>query len=153
MLIIVNDPLPLSGVNSRFFRTIPLSYFPAFHLKCPTFFAYFELAKIALYALFSASSGSCGTHTTRQPASRFPAFHLKCPTFFAYFELEKLRSSQRQVEVVELIRLGNQLPVLGKANSLCEVGNTIVTTMDINDSETVYFVTQDHHLIVPCICL
>ena len=31
-----------------------------------------------------------------------------------------MRSDQRQVE---LRRLGNQLPVLGKANSLCNVGN------------------------------
>ena len=48
-----------------------------------------------------------------------------------------MRSAQRDVE---LRRLGNQLPLLGKANSLCEVGN--------NDSETAYFVIQDHHLIV-----
>ena len=50
--------------------------------------------------------------------SRFPAFHLKCPAFLAYFELEKMhymRSFQRQVE---LRRLGNQLLVFGKANSL-----------------------------------
>ena len=43
--------------------------------------------------------------------------------FCAYFEVEKLRfmrSAQRQVEHR---RLANQLPVLGKANSLCNVGN------------------------------
>ena len=57
-------------------------------------------------------------YTTRAP--RFPAFHLKCPVFFAYFDLEKMRSSQRQVV---LRRLGNQLPVLGKANSVCEFAN------------------------------
>ena len=53
---------------------------------------------------------------------------------------------------MELRRLGNQLPVLGKTNSLCEVGNIgpIVTTRDINDSEIVYLVIQDHHLIVRC---
>ena len=34
-------------------------------------------------------------------------------------------SAQRQVE---LGQLGNQLPVLCKANSLCDVGNDIVTT-------------------------
>ena len=47
---------------------------------------------------------------------------------------------RRQVEVR---RLGNQLPVLGKAISLCEVGNI----RGITDSETVglYFVIQDHH--------
>ena len=42
------------------------SRFPAFHLKCPAFLAYFKVEKNALYALFSASSG---TQTTRQPAS------------------------------------------------------------------------------------
>ena len=47
--------------------------------------------------------------------------------------MPSMSSAQRQVE---LRRLGNQLPVLGKANSLCEVGN-VVTTRDINDSETV----------------
>ena len=34
--------------------------------------------------------------------------------------MHSMRSARRQVE---LRRLGNQLPVLGKANSLCEVGN------------------------------
>ena len=34
--------------------------------------------------------------------------------------MRSMRSAQRQVE---LRRLGNQLPVLGKANSLCEVSN------------------------------
>ena len=50
--------------------------------------------------------------------SLFPAFHLKCPASFAYFELGKMRSAQRQVE---LRRLGNQLTVLNKANSLCKI--------------------------------
>ena len=60
------------------------------------------------------------------PLSRFS---LKMSRFlFAYFELGKMRSAQRQVE---LRRLGNQLPVLGKANSLCEVDNIILTTRDI----------------------
>ncbi len=35
--------------------------------------------------------------------------------------MRSVRSAQRQVE---LGRLGNQLPVLGKANSFCEVSNT-----------------------------
>ena len=35
-------------------------------------------------------------------------------------KMRSMRSAQRQVE---LRRLGNQLPVLGKANSLCEVSN------------------------------
>ena len=50
--------------------------------------------------------------------SRFPAFHLKYPAFFGVFRVGQnahSRSFQRQVE---LRRLGNQLPVLGKANSL-----------------------------------
>ena len=51
--------------------------------------------------------------------SRFPAFHLKCPAFVcAYFQLEKIRSARRQVE---LGLLSNQLPVLGNANSLCNI--------------------------------
>ena len=50
--------------------------------------------------------------------SRFPAFHLKCPAFLAYFELEKMHSMRSFQRQVELRRLGNQLPVLGKANSL-----------------------------------
>ena len=56
-------------------------------------------------------------------------------------------SAQRQVE---LRRLGNQLPVLCKANSLCAVGNISLQLekRDINDSETVYFVIQYHNLIV-----
>ena len=53
--------------------------------------------------------------------SRFPAFHLKCPAFFAYFQLEKMRSMRSAQCQVELRRLGNQLPVLGKANSLCKI--------------------------------
>ena len=55
-----------------------------------------------------------------------------------------LCSAQRKVE---LRRLGNQLPVLGKANALCDVGNISLqlTNRDINDSETVYFVIQNHH--------
>ena len=52
-----------------------------------------------------------------------------------------LCSAQRKVE---LRRLGNQLPVLGKANALYDVGN---------DSETVYFVIQDHHFTLSCIFL
>ena len=60
------------------------------------------------------------------PLSRFS---LKMSRFFfAYFEFEKkplMCSAQCQVE---LRRLSNQLPVLCKANSLCDVGNDIVTT-------------------------
>ena len=50
--------------------------------------------------------------------------------------MSSIRYVQRQIE---LQRLGNRLPVLGKAISLCEVCNiiVIVTTRDINDSETV----------------
>ena len=50
-----------------------------------------------------------------------------------------MRSYQHQLE---LRRFGNQLPVLGEANLLCDVGNISLqhTTRDISDSETVYFV-------------
>ena len=50
--------------------------------------------------------------------SRFSAFHLKCPAFLAYFELEKMHSMRSFQRQVELRRLCNQFPVLGKANSL-----------------------------------
>ena len=57
--------------------------------------------------------------------------------------LRSMRSVRRHVE---LRRLGHQLPVLGKANSLWEVGNiSLRLTRDINDSETAYFVIQYHH--------
>ena len=89
------------------------------------------------------------------PLSRFPAFHLKCPAFFlrisSWEKMRPVRSTQHQVE---LKQLGNQLPMLGKANSLCEVGNISLqpgTSMILKLCR--YFVIQDHHLIVPCICL
>ena len=47
-------------------------------------------------------------------------FGRKLPLFLRISIWGNMRSSQRQVE---LRRLGNQLPVLRKANSLCEVGN------------------------------
>ena len=50
-------------------------------------------------------------------------FSLKMSRFFAYFDLEKMRSMRSSKRQVELRRLGNQLQVLGKVNSLCEVGN------------------------------
>ena len=61
-------------------------------------------------------------------------------------------SAQRQVE---LRRLSNQLPVLYKSNSLCDIGNISLqlTNRDISDSETVYFVIQERHLIGSCIIL
>ena len=52
------------------------------------------------------------------PLSRFS---LKMTRFFCVFRVEKtrpMRSFQRQVE---LRRLGNHIPVLGKANSLCTI--------------------------------
>ena len=52
------------------------------------------------------------------PLSRFS---LKMSRFFAYFELGKMHSMRSVQHQVELRRLGNQLPVLGKANSLCKV--------------------------------
>ena len=42
MMMMVST-LPLSGVISRFLTP---SRFPAFHLKCPAYFAYFELEKM-----------------------------------------------------------------------------------------------------------
>ena len=58
------------GVNiTAFGRKLTLlapSCFPAFHLKCATFFAYFGLGKNALYVLCLSSSVN---QTTRQPAS------------------------------------------------------------------------------------
>ena len=47
-------------------------------------------------------------------------------------------SAQHQVE-----RLGNQLPVLGKANSLCEVGN-IGLSLQFD---------RDIYLFVICVCV
>ena len=52
------------------------------------------------------------------PLSRFS---LKMYRFFAYFELEKMHSARSAQRQVELRRLGNQLPVLGKANWLCKI--------------------------------
>ena len=65
----------------------------------------------------NTSDGSVNSSFFLAP-SRFHAFHLKCPAFFAYFEFGKMRSAQPQVEIR---RLGNQLPVLGKANSLSNI--------------------------------
>ena len=48
-------------------------------------------------------------------------FSLKMSRFFAYFQLEKKRSMRSAQCQVELRRLDNQLPVLGKANSLCKI--------------------------------
>ena len=66
--IIIEDNV--IGVNSTafgrklmLFRAIPLS---RFSLKMSRFFGVFRVGKNALYALFSASSG---TQTTLQPAS------------------------------------------------------------------------------------
>ena len=54
------------------------------------------------------------------PLSRFS---LKMSRFFCvgYFEMEKMRFMHSAQRKVELRRLGNQLPVLGKANSLCKI--------------------------------
>ena len=49
-------------------------------------------------------------------------FSLKMSRFFlAYFELEKMRSMLSAQRQVERRRLGNQRPVLDKANSLCKM--------------------------------
>ena len=68
------------------------------------------------------STGVNITHAFFLAQSRFPAFQLKCPAFLAYFELGKRRSMRSAQRQVELGQLSNQLPVLGKPNSLCEVG-------------------------------
>ena len=52
------------------------------------------------------------------PLSRFS---LKMSRFFWYFELVKMRRMRSAQRQVELRRLGNQLPVLGKASSLCKI--------------------------------
>ena len=83
-----------------------------------------------------------GVNTRFLPPSRFS---LKMSRFFVYFELEKMRSMRSAQLQVELRRLGNQLPVLGKGTSMIL---------------KVCFVIQDHHLIVPytvsvckmCVC-
>ena len=101
-----------------------------------------------------------GRKLTLFSAIPFFRFSLKMSRFFVYFRdwknaLYHMRSAERQVEVRQL---GNQLPVLGKANSLCAVGNIIVTTRDINDSENVSFVgliglQSSPYLIVVCLLL
>ena len=84
----------------------------------------------------STSLPLSGVNSRLFSAIPLSCFSLKMSRFFfAYFELEKMRSMRSAQRQVELRRPGNQLPLLGKANSLCEVGN--------NDSETVYFVIQD----------
>ena len=57
------------------------------------------------------------THAFLAP-SRIPAFHLKCPAFFLAFPVGK---NALYVLCSASSRLGNQLPVLGKANSLCKI--------------------------------
>ena len=47
--------------------------------------------------------------------SRFPSFHLKCRAFFGVFRVGKMHSVRFFQRQVELRRLSNQLPVLGKA--------------------------------------
>ena len=44
----------------------------------------------------------------------------------AYFEFEQKRSVRSAQRQMELRRLGNQLPVLGKANSLCKIAKCCV---------------------------
>ena len=61
--------------------------------------------------------------------SAIQLFTKKMSRFFAYFELDKMRCAQHQVE---LRRLGNQLPVLGKANSLCKIVKCCVFCMFVS---------------------
>ena len=75
--------------------------------------------------------------------------------FFCVFRVVKLRylryaSTQRQGE---LRRLGNQLQVLGKANSVCEVGNISLqpgTTMILKLCTVFRNARSSFILIVPC---
>ena len=81
--------LPLSGANSRFLAP---SRFPAFHLKCPAFFAYFDLKKCALCALHSvkwnsdnsATSFQCLTKLIRSAKSATYRYNLIVPRRFLY---------------------------------------------------------------------
>ena len=73
--------------------------------------------------------------------------HHAFPLFLRISRWKKkcsMRSAQSQVE---LKRLGNQLPVLGKANSLCEVGNKILSLQPGTSMilKRAYFVIQNHH--------
>ena len=63
-------------------------------------------------------SGVNSSFCSAIPLSRFP---LKRSRFFAYFELEKMRCMRSAQRQVELTRLGNQFPMLGKSNSLCKI--------------------------------
>ena len=73
--------------------------------------------------LIGVNSTAFGRKVTLGSATPFSRFSLKMSRFFAYFELEKMRSMRSAQRQVELRRLGNQLPVLGKANSLCKIVN------------------------------
>ncbi len=74
-----------------------------------------------------------GVNSRFLAASRFPAFHLKCPSF--------LRISSWK----------NALYAASSGSQTTRQPASSDRQRDINDSETVYFVIQDHHLIVTCI--
>ena len=60
-----------------------------------------------------------GVNSRFYSAIPFSCFSLKMSRFFwAYFRVRKMHSMRSFQRQVELRRLGNQLPVLGKANSL-----------------------------------
>ena len=86
------------------------------------------LILILLVSLLADLVVSIGVNTTAfgRKLTLFSAiplcrFSLKMSRFFAYLELEKMRSMHSAQRKVELTRLGNQLPVLDKANSFCNI--------------------------------
>ena len=52
---------------------------------------------------------------------RLPAFHLKCPVFLRISSWKKCALCALLSVKWNSEEIGNQLPVLGKANSLCNV--------------------------------
>ena len=74
--------LQLSGVNSRFFSAIPLSRFPAFHLKCPAFFLCISSwKKCALCTLLSVKWNSDDSATSFQCLAKL----IRCVIFFNFY--------------------------------------------------------------------
>ena len=67
------------------------------------------------------NSTAFGRKLTLFSAIPLSRFSLKMSRLFSYFELEKMRSMRSVQRQVELRRLDNQLPVLGKPNSLCKI--------------------------------
>ena len=86
--------------------------------------------------------------------SRFPAFHLKCPAFFLRI------SSWKKCALCALLSVkwnsdDSATSFLCSAKLIRSAMSATIslqlTHRDITDSETVYFVIQEHHLIGSCI--